>query len=291
METHMKDKTDTTPLENHVNMLKEIAQKLGKRTSPLNLIDPQVNRTHWDWRDVLTDKSVSPGTFTRKLSYKINDLKVMLRVNDEYLVADLRGSFDNSVICSFVKRNVHNPNLTPASASIYRDYGYNVFIDSNLNTEKTLTFIQKPAFKNFVKRLQLSANESLHIGRGYANLYLQRFACDEVLNTLDIIYQLLDLLPKDGTQVDLEGLPEEFTVLIPWIKRWAISDDEERSEKISRASSKTLSRFVQVVSPNFNGINKYLDSFEKDVLPEHAILLGTLAECATEAQLILKARE
>jgi hypothetical protein len=74
------------------------------------------------------------------------------------------------------------------------------------------------------------------------------------------------------------------------IKRWGISDDSERSEKISKASSNTLTHLASALELDFNEINDFLASFENRPLPECAIRLGALAECATEAQLILKKR-
>lgn len=287
----MSDKTNKASLENNIKSLNEIAKKLGKRTTSLNLIDPQVSRNPSDWKDVLSDEAIPLDRFTRKVSYKANDFRITLRVNDEYLVADIRGAFDNSVICSFITKSVHNPTMKLSSNSICREYGFKVFVDSNLNTEKTISFLQNPSFEHFVNGLRLTSKESLHIGYGWASLYLQRFACGEVLDTLDTLNQLLNLLPKEKTKLNFEGLPEQFKILIPLIKRWSISDDNDRSEKLSKASSKTLTRLVQAVSPNFNEVNQYLDSFENRPLPEHAILLGTLAECATEAQFILKARD
>jgi hypothetical protein len=288
----MSNKTDKTSIENNVKSLNEIAQKLRKRTTSLNLIDPQVSRTPSDWKDVFSGKPLSPDRFSRKVSYKVNDFRITLRVNDEYLVADIRGAFNNSIICSFVTKSVHNPAMYLSSNAICRNYGFKVFVDSNLNSEKTISFLQNRSFQRFVNELRLSPKESLHIGYGWASLYLQRFMCDDVLQTLDTLYQLLALLPfKEEMPISFEGLPEQFKILIPLMKRWSISDDNDRSEKLSKASSKTLTRLVQVVTPNFDKINQYLDSFEKRPLSEHAILLGSLAECAVEAQLLLKARE
>ena len=88
-----------------------------------------------------------------------------------------------------------------------------------------------------MKALQLSKKESLHIGNGYASLYLQRFICDDVLKALDILYQLLSLLPPaEEEPINFEDLPENFHKLIPWIKRWGICDDNDRSEKMGKAS-------------------------------------------------------
>ena len=278
-------------LEKNIISLNEIARKLGKRTSSLNLIDPQVKRVAWDWRDTLSDKPRPSDFFTRKISYKVNNLQVTLRVNDEYLAANVKGPFGNSVVCSFVCNNIIDPQRELASETICKAYGCKVYLSSRSNSANVASFLQNSSFQEYVKTLRLSQKESLHISNGYVSLYLQRFACEDVLKTLESLYNLLSLLPPaNEISPNFDDLPESFNKLIPLIKQWAIADDNDRSGKISRASSATLTRLVASINPDFSAINQYLDSFENKPLPEHAILLGTLAECATEAQLTLKAR-
>ena len=190
-----------------------------------------------------------------------------------------------------MNNKIFDPSRILASNALCKDYEFKVYVSSD-GAESTISFLRNSSFQQTVKALRLSTKESLHIGYGWASLYLQRFVCDDVLQTLDTLYQLLAMLPfKEETPINFEGLPEQFKILIPLMKQWSISDDNDRSEKLGKVSSKTLSRLVQVVTPNFDKINQYLDSFEKRPLSESAILLGSLAECAVEAQLLLKARE
>jgi hypothetical protein len=278
-------------LEQNIISLNEIARKLGKRTSSLNLIDPQVKRVPWNWKDTLCDKPRPSDYFTRKISYKANNLRVTLRVNDEYLAVDVKGPFGDSVVCSFVNNKAFESRRELASAAICKSYGYKVYLGSGPNSESAASFLQDSSFQQLLKSLRLSQKESLHIGNGYASLYLQRFECEDVLVILDSLYNLLSLLPlANEISPSFDDLPERFKKFIPLIKRWAISDDGSRSDRINKASTKTLAHLVESTESDFSAINKYIDSFENGPLPEHAVLLGALAECATEAQLSLKAR-
>ena len=264
---------------------------MGKGTSSLNLFDPQVARSSWDWRDSLSDKPRPSDFFSRKLSFKANDFRVTIRVNDEFLVADVTGAFGGSVICSFVNNYVHASSRKLGANSLCRAYGYKVYIGSIPNAESTTSFLLNPSFQYFVKALHLSKRESLHIGNGCANLYIQRFVCDDVLKALDILYQLLALIPSaEEASINYQDLPEDFHKLIPSIKRWGICNDNERSDKIGKASSNALAKLVDAVEPEFSAINTYLDSFQNKPLTEQAILLGALAEGASEAKLLLKRR-
>jgi hypothetical protein len=287
----MNDELNYYSREKNIASLNAIARKLGKRTSPLNLSDSQVQRIVWDWRDTFSNKLGPSDTFTRKLSYKINNLQVSLRVNDEYLAADVKGSFGDTVVCSFANKNTFLTPMELASEAMCREYGCKVYLYNGPNLDNTVSFLKSSSFQQYVKSLCLSEKESLHIGNGQASLYLQRFACEDVLETLEILCNILLLLPPvEEESPNFDGMPENFIKLIPLIKQWAISDDSDRSDKVIRTSSKKLINLVSSVNSDFNAINQYLDSFKNQPLPEHAILLGILAECATEAQLTLKAR-
>jgi hypothetical protein len=76
--------------------------------------------------------------------------------------------------------------------------------------------------------------------------------------------------------------------LIPLIRKWGITDDAERTERLERASRRQLQVLVRRVSPLFESINAYLDGFGEDVSAA-AAALGALAEAAAEAKFILEA--
>ena len=180
---------------------------------------------------------------------------------------------------------------TLGSNSLCKTIGCKVYIGPIPYAESTLSYLLNTSFQNYVKALQLSKRESLHIGDGYASLYIQRFVCEDVLKALDILYQLLALIPSaEKASINYQDLQEDFHKLIPWIKRWGICDDNERSDKISKASSTALAKLVDAVEPEFSTINIYLDSLHDKPLTEKAILLGALAEGTSDAKLILKKR-
>jgi hypothetical protein len=75
--------------------------------------------------------------------------------------------------------------------------------------------------------------------------------------------------------------------LTPLIRKWGVTDDDERRELLEKASQETLKRLVKSVVPHLSSIDEYLDSFGTEALSEAAIALGALAECTLEAQLQL----
>ena len=100
-------------------------------------------------------------------------------------------------------------------------------------------------------------------------------------------------LPRaaDETPVDFSDLPADFIGLISLMKSWAVSDDQQRSEKLSRAPSPRLTRLVKQVTPHLGAIDVYLESFQGRAIAESAAAPGCLAECALEAQLVLAERQ
>ena len=85
---------------------------------------------------------------------------------------------------------------------------------------------------------------------------------------------------------DLETLPERFEVLVPLIRRWAVSDDAQRSAMQDGTPTEELRALWQAVAPHLEAIDAYLDEHDD----EGAHLLGRLAEAAVEASLDLERR-
>jgi hypothetical protein len=109
------------------------------------------------------------------------------------------------------------------------------------------------------------------------------------VQTVSILKALLAELPQSQeAKVDLRQLPAEFHSLISLITKWGISDDEERNERLLKASNRTRRNLIATVAPQFEAINRYLESFRDEPLPEHACMLGALAECVAEAQVLEK---
>jgi hypothetical protein len=145
--------------------------------------------------------------------------------------------------------------------------------------------LNSPALQCALEALQLKSNESVHIYRNGIVLYLQRGSQDDVMSAVAVACNLAGELPTSRDKgFDPDTLPVRFTGLSDLIRKWSVSDDEARSELIEQASYETLERFVAAVAPHISAINEYLDSFGDEALPEAAVALGTLAECAVEAQ-------
>lgn len=272
-------------LKCNLALLRQVANELGARTRPLNLHDSQVARSTLHWREALRKETIlPPDRFVRQVRCAVEGYPTVVRVNDEVVVIEMRGPFGGNILCSFNQQNVICGASKLASQELIAPHDWKVFLSDHEVSRDAVWLLKQPAFSRHIEALDLDATESLHILRGQVKVYLRRYESRQILDVLDILVAFVKSLPTVPQEpIDLKQLPKEFHSLIPLIKRWGVADDEQRSELLSRVSRKTRSRLVELMNPYFDAINDYLDSFGKMPLPEHAILLGALAECASEA--------
>ena len=86
----------------------------------------------------------------------------------------------------------------------------------------------------------------------------------------------------EGLIMDPATVPEVLRPIIPLTKRWAIGDDKKRTRRFAKASARTKERLIHTVKPLFPEIERYLDSFGDDPIPEEAALIMHLAEGVAE---------
>lgn len=144
------------------------------------------------------------------------------------------------------------------------------------------------ALAQALNSLQLTEHESLHVYGNGLVLYLQRDSRDEVMSAVEVACKFAEQFPGVEDSPDLARLPTKFKQLFGLIPKWALSDDEKRSEMLEETSLKALQSFVATVSPYIPAIDEYLDSFGDESPPEPAVTLGVLAECCLEAQIRIR---
>ncbi len=98
---------------------------------------------------------------------------------------------------------------------------------------------------------------------------------------LAILVSLVGTVRSELDSVDFSVLPPDIHDLIPYIRRWAISDDGERSDLLDEASKDELEELIAAVEQRLPEINKYLDSFGEMGLSDiSALALQTLGDAA-----------
>ncbi len=270
-----------------VATLKDIGKKFGKRVSTTNLFDanvctsPRDPERHWETLAL-------PGDiFRHKLNITVEEHKVIFYANGEFIAATVSGNFDVDV-CSINRRDT----VFRLDLSSFRVPGFQSFPVYSRQPEADLRqFLNSAALAKALNALQLTERESLHIYRNGILLYLQRDSKDEVMSSVEIACKLAEQFSAAEESLDLAALPAKFERLFELIPKWALSDDEKRSEMLEEESLESLRTFVEIVSPYIHEIDKYLDSFGDEPPPEAAVTLGTLAECCLEVQIRFRGTE
>jgi hypothetical protein len=265
-------------------ILKEIGKQYGRRVSGANLFDANVCTSAHDPERPWEILALPGDIFRHKLNITFEDHKVTFCANCDFIALTVAGNLDANV-CSINRRDkVFQLDLSP-----FRVPGFESFPVFSRQPEADLRqFLNSAALAKALNALKLTERESLHIYGNGILLYLQRDSKDEVMSSVEIACELAEQFPTVEESLDLAALPAKFENLFGLIPKWALSDDEKRSEMLEEESLESLRTFVEIVSPYVPEIDRYLDSFGDESPPEAAVTLGALAECCLEAQIRLR---
>ena len=266
------------------DILKEIGVQYGRRVSNANLFDANVCTSPRDAERSWEILALPGDIFRHKLNITFEDHKITLHANGDFIVVKVAGNLDVDV-CSINRRD----KVFQLDLSSFRVPGFESFPVYSRQPEAGLRhFLNSAALATALNTLQLAEHESLHIYGNGILLYLQRDSKYGVMSAVEVACKLMGQLPAVDDSQDLTGLPADFENLFELIPKWALSDDEKRSEMLEEESLESLRTFVEIVSPYIPAIDKYLHSFGDESPPEAAVTLGTLAECCLEAQIRLR---
>jgi len=249
-----------------VALLKEIAKQTRKTVRSTNLFDANVCTSPTNPKRPWEHLALPGDFFRHKLSIACTGRKVTLRANGEFLVLEVSGSFDVE-LCSINRRD-RIFQLQSYPIRIPRFASLPVFSEPDSDLRQ---FLGSTTLERALDALKLKSGESIHIYRNNIVGYLQRDSPSEVMFAVRILCNLAGKLPVLDKHMDLSGLPARFQCLAYLIKKWAVGDDEARSEIIDRTSRKGLKDFVGSVLPHIPAINEYLDSFAAPHLPKQRL--------------------
>jgi hypothetical protein len=158
--------------------------------------------------------------------------------------------------------------------------------------ETNYLFKEDPTIKKFLTsffslltQLHLSSTESAFFYRNYI-LFAFDMQRELIAVTDDIVDFIIDNKNIFGKESQLaifsSEIPENLKPLLPYVKKYAISDDAEREQLKEDMNESEKSRLIMVVKPLFYDINAFLNSFKDKPLSEEAVSIGELAELVSE---------
>jgi hypothetical protein len=261
-------------------LLSAIAQRHRRPTSAANLHDPNVCTSTFDWRESFEPVDPPSDRFRHCVRITYRKRPLALRANDRFLALELASAFNIAAPFS-----INRPDRVAGLGirKTFRDWS--VFVADGGSLPLMLEDVE---VVRAVEALQLDPDESLHVHRNKLIVYARPASVGRVDVIVEGMVAVAERLPKaERVVASFEDLPAEFSALLPRFRDWTISDDSDRHERLTRASRAELATLVEAVTPFFGAINQYLDRVGVDP-PESALALGALAECAAEAQLILR---
>jgi len=266
-----------------VATLRNFAKQFGKSVRKTNLFDPNVCNSPPDPDHPWKHLPLPGDMFRYKVAIDFAGNKVRLRANGEFVVVEIPCNLDVDVLSINRRDKIFLWKRSPFEAAGFPSLP--IFADST--SDRLRQFLASPSLTQALNALCLGETESLHIYQNGPVLYFKPESIDEAVLAVKALCSFIEKLPSIDDSVNLDGLPPKFKELSPLIRKWAVSDDELRTEMLEHKSETALRKFVSAVEPHIPSINEYLDSFGEEAPPEAATALGTLAECATEARILL----
>jgi hypothetical protein len=270
-----------------VGFLRVLAKRYSGRLSRFNLYDPNVCRVDCDWREALEHRPPPPDRFRHRLNLRHEGQAIAVYSNDRFVAISAQGSLGSQVPFS-----INRPDrvmFLRRRSRVAVGKKWCVYVRTNADTP---TVLRRPDVVRAIERLGLGHHESLHVYQNGLTVYVRPKSASRVSDVVIAAATLAKRLPlKEGAATDFSDLPREFRGLMRLIDKWAESDDQRRDDRLARTSRERLERLVSQVAPHLASIDAYLDRFRDGVVPESAAALGTLAECAAEARLLLEKRD
>jgi hypothetical protein len=267
-------------LSKNIDVLRKLAKQRGRPLKRFWHTNADVARSATDWKAT----TPSPDAFTKGISFKHQGYEFDVEVNDEFVAVYMKWPGERGFVFSVNRRD--RVMLTESTSTYFGPNKTLQLFTGSAGKDEERALAADSAIAAAVRRLNLAPKESLHGACNGLMLFLKPDRPEAVSDRVEALCELAALLPSAGTKEPAVELPAEFQELLPLVRRWAVTDDEKRSERLTRASPSARKQLVEKVGPHFDRINNYLDSFGEQPLSDGAILLGALAECATEAMLM-----
>ena len=268
------------------DILEAVAQTLRKPVSRCELYDPNVcdYELEHGWQPV----AISGFPFTQEVAFRRSKRKVVLFASPEFICMQVKGDRSGPVF------SLGRPDGVLFQQVVTRyargDRSWPVYASEEATSAKIDSALQSQNLVAAVDLLLRNASDSLHLRPDEVVLYFQPPEPATVLKAIDLLLPVIGETKSRSLPADAHMVPKQLRALLPLLKRWGEPDDAERGRILESASKRALQKLVSTVKPHFDEIDVYLRSFDNLPMSEAAIALGTLAECAIEARLLL-ARE
>lgn len=266
-----------------ISLLRALAKAEKRPVRSVNVYDPDVCGD-FDLNAALEGAAPPPDRFRHEVRLSVAERRFAIRASDRYLAIDVRGDFAAGVF------SINRPSMLIA---FYGEIRKSLAIGEHpvytRRNDPEPPALQRLGVREAILALRLEPDEIVNVYANGVSACLRPRPQQPIVDILQLLAKLANELPADESRPPpLSELPSEFRPLIPLIRKWGIGDDADRTERLERASRRQLQNLVRRVTPLFESIDAYLDGFGDNVSCA-AAALGSLAQAAVEAKLILEA--
>jgi hypothetical protein len=224
-------------------------------------------------------------TLTRQLRALYRGHKIELLANESLILVDVEASYGRFELLEINPRTIYYGK--PAAAIEIAGFKHAIFtIDGTLSGAQAELY-ESGALGRILNVVDPREGEEINVSQRLVRVYLREPNADRVMA---IIHGVIELMPHDSVaprRNEFATLPDALQPLASLMKKWAIDDDSERSQKLRHCAQSTRQKLADTVVPLLPAIDQFLDSFGANP-PEEACALGTLAQAALEAQSLLR---
>jgi hypothetical protein len=259
-------------------VLRSVAQSFNAVITAFNLHDANVARTRID--PSAPESSIPLDRFTRRIKATVERRGVEILANDSFVRVGARGKFRNeSISINRVDRVI----FTKPTGITIGDRTLPVYSDVFGERLRRSRVFTDARVLPLVMRIVRGPEDSVHLYQNMLNAYVfEPKNGAEVVSVVHDVVALADILQLHIYNVEGTLLPPEFVALLPVANRWCIGDDVQRDDAIREARVEDLRDLVAAVKPRLNEIDAFLN--RTSAPSAEAAALGTLAECALEAE-------
>ena len=117
------------------------------------------------------------------------------------------------------------------------------------------------------------------------------FALDSKRDVRSALDQIIDFVNENNKifkrkvaapKINANKIPDNIKAVIPFLKKYSISDDSERGELVEQMSNDEKTTLKETIFPIMSEIEVYLDSFKNKAFSVEASLILELAELVAE---------
>ena len=216
--------------------------------------------------------------FDVRCTFKIAGLKCEVYANPSLLYAIVHRE-SNVLFATPRKSSVMSTGLL-----LGRVAGRDVFVNAE-GRGSPMPWISSPDAVAALSALALEGEDLLTVAFNGPRALLHSTGPEADWVRLEKLVALARILPPGAaeTPFDPEALPEDLREVVPLFAHWAAADDQDRSDRVSKAKTAALQRLVDRVGPRLPRIAAFLDEHGKEDSAE-VIAVDALAQSVMEAR-------